>query len=516
VAAAVHVEAHAPEAVPARQARARGGAGTAEGLRLGALPTVIGNRAMARFVRQLQRQSASPPAAEATGGLTSTMLTQIARRLRAAMEGWGTDEEAIYSALSGRTQEQVAAIARTYKEMYRGRDLLADLKDELSDSELRRLAIFNPPATPPTAAGAPRPKPTNAQAEQAAHQLHRAMDRWGTDEEAIFAALTGRTKDERDAIKTAYVRITNGRSLEADLRDELSGSELTEALRLLNQGELAAEDELHLAMAGLGTDEDRVYRVLESMRNDPGAITAMEQRYRSKYGDLVGDLRGDFSGDEYARAMAPVRPVLHDVAFEDCDTTVIPKVRSLIPTAIAKTDKAIQVLSVGWSKMTAQQRTVFNTYFDPANRGEVDARFVSDVLANFRAIRREFDDDLTFECMPAGGTCTGTRLYYTHWGNVFVCPYFKTEPSDTRRARDIVHELAHNAMHAVDRPYFGSGHGQAGMSPRGSWPLQIPVLGYGYRLIGGIAHLIGGPDTGMLDDTLYHPDAYSMFAFEVP
>ena len=108
------------------------------------------------------------------------------------------------------------------------------------------------------------------------------------------------------------------------------------------------------------------------------------------------------------------------------------------------------------------------------------------------------------------------RLYYTHWGNVFVCPYFKTETSDTRRARDIVHELAHNAMHAVDRPYFGGGHSHSGLSPRGSWPLQLPVLGYGYRLIGGIAHLIGGPETGMLNDTLYHPDAYSMFAFEVP
>jgi hypothetical protein len=275
-------------------------------------------------------------------------------------------------------------------------------------------------------------------------------------------------------------------------------------------------------MAGLGTDEDRVYRVLESMRNDPNAMKAMEQRYRSSYGDLVGDLRSDFSGDEYRRAMSPVRPVLQDVAFEDCDTTVIPTIRRLLPTAIAMTERAIQVLSLGWSRMSAQQRTVFNTYFDPANTGEVDARFVADVLANFRAIRREFDDDLTFECMPAGGMCTGGRLFYTHWGNIFVCPYFKTETDDTRRARDIVHELAHNAMYAVDRPYFGSGHGHAhgpahaDMSPRGSWPLQIPVLGYGYRLIGGIAHLIGGPEAGMLTDTLYHPDAYSMFAFEVP
>ena len=71
-------------------------------------------------------------------------------------------------------------------------------------------------------------------------------------------------------------------------------------------------------------------------------------------------------------------------------------------------------------------------------------------------------------------------------------------------------------MHAVDRPYFGAGSGSSNLSPRGSWPLQIPVLGYGYRLIGGIIHLASGPDAGVLTDTLYHPDAYSMFAFEVP
>src|SRR5918994_1235308 len=114
------VEARAPGPAPAHAEPVRRGA--AEALQLQALPALIGNRAMGRFARQLQRQAANPP------------------------------------------------------------------------------------------------RPTAGAAEQAAHQLHRAMDRWGTDEAAIFAALTGRTKDERDAIKAAYSRITRGRSLDADLR----------------------------------------------------------------------------------------------------------------------------------------------------------------------------------------------------------------------------------------------------------------------------------------------------------
>lgn len=52
----------------------------------------------------LQRQPA-------TGGLTQPMLEQIARRLREAMQGPGTDESAIYAAFAGRTQEQVDAIS---------------------------------------------------------------------------------------------------------------------------------------------------------------------------------------------------------------------------------------------------------------------------------------------------------------------------------------------------------------------------------------------------------------------
>ncbi|MBE9581068.1 MAG: DUF4157 domain-containing protein [Proteobacteria bacterium] len=188
----------------------------------------------------VQRQTAAPASAAATGGLTEKMLKQIARTLREAMEGWGTDEEAIYSAFSGRTQEQVDAIARVYKKMYSA-DLLADLRDELTDSEMKHLAIFSPTAAPGKVGSAQR---VTAFADQVAHQLNKAMDRLGTDEDSIYSALTGRTQAELQAIKGAYKRLT-GSELEADIRDEMSGSELTYALALLNQG-MPLPAKLHL------------------------------------------------------------------------------------------------------------------------------------------------------------------------------------------------------------------------------------------------------------------------------
>lgn len=471
----------------------------AEATRLAA-GTIDGHAPIRAGAVRVARQPAGPSAAPGTGGLTDEMLRQIARALRAAMEGLGTDESAIYAAFSGRTQDQVDAIVRVYAQMFR-RDLMADLRGELNDDELRRLGSFAPqhPAGAPEAATAAE---TARLADVVAAQLDEAMRGLGTDESAIYAALTGRSPAERQAIKEAYQRRTH-RTLEADLRDELSGSELTRALRLLNQGVLAPEDELYLAMEGLGTDEDTIFRVLEAMAGNSAAITAMETAYREKYGDLIADLRGDLSGEDYARALRVLRPVLQDVAFDDCGRTIIPQVRALIPVGIAKVERAISVLTRGWAGMSVAEKATFNLYFDPSGSG-VDDGFVRDVLANFRMIRREFDNDLTVECETGGGPCSlAGRLYYTYFSSIHVCPYFLSETDQTRKERDFVHELTHNALVAVDRPYFLTERAAYNrMTPRGPAAGQIPVFGPLITLISR-------------SDTLNAPDAYAFFAFDV-
>ncbi len=454
--------------------------------------------------RGLAREVDPHPPTPDTGGLSAEMLQQIARRLREAMEGWGTDETAIYSALGGRTQSQVDAIASTYASLYH-RSLMDDLRDELTDSELRQLGTLAPqhPAGSPESTS---PAEQGRLAETVARQLDDAMRGLGTDESAIFSALTGRTEAERTAIKQAYERQTR-RTLEADLRDELSGSELTEALMLLNQGMLQVEDELYLAMAGLGTDEDRIFRALDPLAGDSAGLQAMEARYRDKYGDLIADLRGDLSGDDYEHALRVLRPAIQDVAFEDVPTgdraQVIGEIRALIPVGIAKVHRAISALSRGWSGMSAAEQAVFNQYFDPSGSG-VDEGFVADVLVNFRSIRREFDNDLTVEYEPGGaGLCSGTRLYYTYWSNIHVCPYFKRETDAARKQRDFVHELTHNALIAVDRPYYqGNRAAYDRMTPRGPWTRNIPFLGPLFTFISR-------------SDTLNSPDAYAYFAFHV-
>ncbi len=463
-----------------------------------------GKRLLAHELTHVIQQTGATPVPQIqrtpSGGLDDRMLDQIARRLRNAMEGWGTDEEAIYSAFSGRTQEQADAISSRYQQLFR-RNLLADLRDELTDDEMRHLAIFSPEATS-SAGGA------SGRYDLIANQLHQAMDQWGTDEDSIFSALTGRTPAEITAIKDAYQRLTQ-RTLEHDLRDEMSGSDLTRALRLLNQGVLNTEDELYLAMRGAGTDEDTLFRVLNGLSGNRAEIIAMERRYRTKYGDLIAHLRDDLNSEEYTRAMAVLQPVLQDVAFEDCNTSAIrSEVRRIIPRGIARVERAIRIISQGWNNMSDAEKQTFSTYFDPANTGEIDESFVQDVLHNFRAIRREFDNDLVVECENDGGMCVQQRLYYTYWSDIHVCSRaFRQETRSTRKERDFVHELAHNAMMAVDRPYYDHDTTTfearfGNLSPRGNWSTQIPIFGPLMRVI-------------LRTDTEYHPDAYSWFAFMI-
>ena len=69
--------------------------------------------------------------------ISSTGLQLAARRIRTAVEGWGTDEDAIYEALNalGRDQTQVGQLKEIYQDLYH-EDLLTRIDKEMSGGEL--------------------------------------------------------------------------------------------------------------------------------------------------------------------------------------------------------------------------------------------------------------------------------------------------------------------------------------------------------------------------------------------
>ncbi|RME71942.1 MAG: hypothetical protein D6776_09520, partial [Planctomycetota bacterium] len=168
---------------------------------------------------------------------------------------------------------------------------------------------------------------------QGVEQLHRAMAGLGTDEAAIYDVLENRPPAEVVAIAQQFAQRYGMQwgSLGQALVSEMSGLELNRALGALNRafattfggpGAVAAPTPnarfafaqnaayaLHRAMAGLGTDEQTVYRILGSL--SPSDMVLVEGAFRRNFGWQWGSLRqalvSEFSAFELMRALQ-----LHD------------------------------------------------------------------------------------------------------------------------------------------------------------------------------------------------------------
>lgn len=412
------------------------------------------NSAMPTIQRQPSASVPAPDVDAANGGLNEQMLKQIARTLREAMKGWGTDEEAIYSAFAGRTQEQVDAISRVYLEMYNV-DLFEALSDELNDSEMMHLAIFSPTAVPGEPGSAQQ---TTALADMIAAQLHKAMKGWGTDEESIYAALTGHTQDELKAIKGAYTRLTN-RDLVADIEDEMSGREKIRALSLLNQGMLMPEDEIYLAVQGLGTDEETLFRVLDSVRGDRNKIIQLIDRYASKaYGDLLADVRDDLSnifGDDLIRSMEDLHGATPTTS---CSTDQRNTGLEALSVSISMTQNAVSKADtdIGAGALSGKVETALKENFNPgaaANAVNVTLlRQVRDRLSLVRTNILTLSDVTCVASDPKYCVKKPDCSKFTYgWASINLpastirlCnAFFECMTNANDRGRGLVHECAH-------------------------------------------------------------------------
>jgi Annexin len=212
----------APEIAPAFASPARPDPGVITASHLGQIQASAGNKATAQFVAQrltVQRAIAVEQA------------ESIARQLEDAMSGLGTDEEAIYGALSGRTGPDIVAIRDAYQRLF-SEDLDEELKSELTDSELAHVTELMPRVgDEATLSEADRATEVIHRARVVAAQIRDAVAGLGTEEDQIYNSLTGRSSDELNEIQRQYLDLT-GRDVILDLRGDMSGGELTKALHL--------------------------------------------------------------------------------------------------------------------------------------------------------------------------------------------------------------------------------------------------------------------------------------------
>lgn len=256
--------------------------------------------------RMADREGAAAPASPTLhhrGGIRMrrTDAEQIATVIRHAVVGLGTDEDAIFQALTGRTLPEIAAIDTAYQALSGGTTLEAALEDEMSGDELSRALSLLHGETPET---------------EVARRLWDAVRGLGTDEESIFAAVAGRTQEQWTAIQDAY-RTMAHESLLSRLQQELNDDEwahLQSMLPGVGGGAVTPQDratvianQLEAAMAGLGTDEDAIYAALTG-RSD-SELRDIEGRFRLITGHtLDARLREELNASDYARADELLHP----------------------------------------------------------------------------------------------------------------------------------------------------------------------------------------------------------------
>ena len=192
-------------------------------------------------------------------------------------------------------------------------------------------------------------------------------------------------------------------------------------------------------------------------------------------------------------------------ALNQPNTKTISEVENLVPMSLEMIDQAVAVLSKGLDGLTSQELETLQNIADPGDTEELDQAYIDQMLVNYNKIRDRLENDLVIEYSEDSKMCTGMRIYYTDFTRIYVCPYYLEEDKVERKARILIHEVAHMALLVTDRPYYDpKSYSSAynALTPAGSWVTEIPVIGH---IVREIAH----------SDTLYSPDTYAWIASEV-
>lgn len=132
-------------------------------------------------------------------------------------------------------------------------------------------------------------------AEESAKSLKKAMKGLGTDEKRIIKELTTHNIAQRQAIKKEYLTMY-GKTLEEDLKSEISGHFLKSCNALLMYTDEYEANCLKDAMKGLGTDEKVMIELL--CTKDAHEIRHMAQIFKRLFNkDMDKEVAGEQGGD---------------------------------------------------------------------------------------------------------------------------------------------------------------------------------------------------------------------------
>lgn len=217
-------------------------------------------------------------------------ISAAANNLFKAMDGLGTDESAVHNAMRGMNAAEIAALKREYQDHF-GRDLMSDIRDEMSGEDLEEAEAML------TA------DPVQSAVAQLNNAANGGLFGWGTDEAKINDVLS-KLPDEATRKKVAeeYEKKT-GTKLDQMLQDELSSYDLDQSKALLSGDKTSAaaiklDQAMNGGLFGWGTDEKGVYDALAGCKTKEER-DAMAKAYKDRTGEDLGAAFGrEMSGAE--------------------------------------------------------------------------------------------------------------------------------------------------------------------------------------------------------------------------
>ncbi|XP_068191371.1 annexin A4 [Antennarius striatus] len=230
-----------------------------------------------------------------------------AKKLRDAMKGVGTNEEAIIEVLPYRTIAQRQRIKEAFK-LAVGKDLADDLSTELSGNF--RSAALGLLMLPPV---------------YDAYELRNAIKGAGTEEACLIDILASRSNAEINTINAFYKK-QYGKSLEDDVCGDTSGMFQRVLVSLISAGRdesdkvdeaQAIKDAKEIYEAGearWGTDEVKFLTVL-CVRNQKHLIRVFEEYKKISGRDIEDSIKREMSGCLEDVFLAIVKCIRNKPAF---------------------------------------------------------------------------------------------------------------------------------------------------------------------------------------------------------
>jgi len=197
--------------------------------------------------------------------------------LKAAMDGWGTDEAALISKICSKSPRQMELLNDRFEELYSKR-LLHRVRDETSGyfREVLESVIRHP-------------------MKQLAESVRYCIEGWGTDDTGLITCLVHLPEFKRKQLIEEY-KDQFGRDLIEDVEGDTSGDYRQALLALVNPAPVTWARALKGAMKGLGTADELLINFMVIAKDHMDEVRVAFAEANS--GQLLADwIEGDCSGD---------------------------------------------------------------------------------------------------------------------------------------------------------------------------------------------------------------------------